>query len=100
MERSESRQGALAGWMKLLLGSIVILLVAFVLIPLAQRIGPVRDVRAAIDRAGIDASALFYTEIETSFEAESSIRDALRYPSARHCAALPGDSEANSAAKP
>ena len=72
----------LSRWTRLLVGSVAILLVAFVLIPATQRLGPVREVRDAIDRAGIDASALFYTETEQSFEAEMAIRDALRYPTA------------------
>ena len=70
---------ALSRWTRLLIGAAAMLLVAFVLIPATQTLGPVREVRDAIDRAGIDASALFYTETEQSFEAEASIRDSLRY---------------------
>jgi hypothetical protein len=61
----------------------VILLVAFVVIPGLQRLGPIREVRDAIERSGIDATALFYTESEVSGEAESSIRNAIKYSANR-----------------
>ena len=83
MEGKTERASALNGWVRLVIGSIVILLVAFVVVPFAQRLGPVREVREAIDRSGIDATALFYTESDVSFEAESAIRNALKYPAAR-----------------
>ena len=66
-------------WARFLTGVLAILLVAFVLIPGLQRLGPIREVREAIQRSGIDATALFYTESEVSGEAESSIRNAIRY---------------------
>jgi hypothetical protein len=62
-------------------GVVVILVVAFVVIPAVQRLGPVREICEAVERAGIDATALFYTESEVSGEAESSIRDAISYSS-------------------
>ena len=60
-----------------------IFLGAFVALPLVQRLGPVREVRSAIQAADIDATALFYTESETSAESESSLRNALRFPPSR-----------------
>jgi hypothetical protein len=60
-----------------------ILLFAFVVIPALQRLGPVREVRAAIQAAGIDATALFYTESDVSAEAEFAIRNAIRYSAHR-----------------
>ncbi len=70
-------------WGRFAAGVLGILLFAFVVIPLVQRIGPVREVREAIERRGIDATALFYTETEISSEAELSIRNALKYPPRR-----------------
>jgi len=58
---------------------LAILLVAFVVIPGLQRLGPIREVCDAIEKSGIDATALFYTESEVSGEAESSIRNAMKY---------------------
>ncbi len=72
--------GAGRRWSQLLAGVVVILLFAFVAIPGLQRVGAVREVREAIRHAGIDATALFYTESDVSSEAEASVRDALSYP--------------------
>ena len=70
-------------WARFLAGVVVILLFAFGVIPTLQRLGPVRQVRDAIRRTGIDATALFYTESEVSSEAEAAIRNAMEYPAHR-----------------
>jgi hypothetical protein len=70
-------------WGRFLAGWLVILLFAFAVIPALQRLGPVREVRQAIQNTGIDATALFYTDSDVSSEAEASIRDARRYPCSR-----------------
>ncbi len=80
---------AFVRWARFLAGVLVILLVAFVVIPGVQRLGPVREVRDAIERSGIDATALFYTESEVSGEAESSIRNAIKYSAHRDEDAVP-----------
>jgi hypothetical protein len=61
----------------------MLFLFAFGVIPGVQHLGPVRDVHEAIQKSGIDATALFYSESEVSSEAEASIRNALRYPPRR-----------------
>ncbi len=66
-------------WIRFLAGLLLILAFAFGIIPALERLGPVREVRDAIRNAGIDATALFYTESDVSGEAEVSIRDAIRY---------------------
>ena len=66
-------------WAAFCAGVLAVLLFAFVLLPALESLGPVREVRDAIRRADIDATALFYTECEVSSEAELSIRSALRY---------------------
>ena len=66
-------------WTRFLVGVLVIFLFAFGVIPCVQRLGPVREVHEAIQKSGIDATALFYSESEVSSEAEASIRNALRY---------------------
>ena len=68
-------------WSRFLSGVLVILLVAFVVIPAVQRLDPIREVCDAIEEHGIDATALFYTESEVSGDAESSIRNAIQYSS-------------------
>ena len=70
-------------WARFLVGLLLILLFAFGVIPGLQRLEPVREVRDAIERSGINATALIYTESEVSGEAEASIRSALKYPARR-----------------
>jgi hypothetical protein len=78
-----AKRSAVQRWCRFLAGLLVILLFAFGVIPGLQRLEPVREVCDAIRKAGIDASALFYTESDVSSEAEASIRDAIRYSSHR-----------------
>jgi len=66
-------------WVRLLAGVLVILAFAFGALPGLQRLGPVREVREAAQKAGIDASTLLYSESDVYCEAEASIRDALDY---------------------
>ena len=75
--------GAVWRWAQLLVGILVISAFAFGLIPALQRLEPIRGIREAVEDRGIDATALFYTEIEVSSEAEASIRDAIRYTNHR-----------------
>ena len=75
--------GILARWLRFLAGVIVIFVFVFGILPVANRLGPVRDVHEAIERSGIDATALLYSEIDVSSEAEMSIRDALKFPARR-----------------
>ena len=65
---------------RFLLGLTAIMLFAFVVVPLIQRLGPVAEVRDAIRNREIDATALFYTESDISSEAEGAIRNAMKYP--------------------
>ena len=76
--------GAGHRWARFGAGVLVILLLAFGVVPALQSLGPVREVRDAIHRRGIDATALLYTESEVFSEAEVSIRDALRYSAHRN----------------
>ena len=66
-------------WARFVGGLAVLLLFAFGVIPALQCLEPVRDVREAIQRRDIDATALFYTESEVSSEAEAAMRNAMRY---------------------
>jgi hypothetical protein len=72
--------GVVQRWTRFVAGVVVLLVFAFGVIPGLQRLGPIREAHEAILRSGIDATALFYTEAEISSEAESSIRNALKYP--------------------
>lgn len=67
-------------WAGLLLGLSLILVFMFVIIPLITLIPQVRVIVDYAEEMDIDTGALFYTEIEESAEAESYLRDSLRYP--------------------
>ncbi|MFH1265303.1 MAG: hypothetical protein ABIK89_06205 [Planctomycetota bacterium] len=75
--------GAPRRWARFLTGLLGIMLFAFGAIPALERLGPAREVRDATRKAGIDATALFYTESDVSGEAEASIRNAIKYPAHR-----------------
>lgn len=77
---SSGQPGAGRRWTRFAMGLAAILLLVFGVVPALQRLGPVRRVREAVDRAGIDATALIYTESDESSEAESALRNALRSP--------------------
>jgi hypothetical protein len=66
-------------WTNCLLSLAAVFLFAFVGVPSMQRLEPVREVRRAIDRANIDATALFYSECASSGQAESAVRARIRY---------------------
>lgn len=66
-------------WLRFFGGLTAILLFAFVGVPGLQRWGPVAEVQQVIRNSGIDATALFYTDIDASNDGESSIRNAIRY---------------------
>ena len=66
-------------WMRLAAGVATIWLLVFVLAPWLQRWGPVGRFHAHVERSGIDATALFYTEIEEFATADVVIRDIMKY---------------------
>jgi hypothetical protein len=71
---------AVVRWGRFLACLSLMLLGAFVGLPLAQRLGPVREVRQAIHRVDIDAAALFYTENPSFSDAESAVRNRMQFP--------------------
>ena len=67
------------GWAGLMFGVVLILVFIFIIAPLIRRIPYVRVIVDYAEENDIDTSALFYTELEESAEAESIMRDTLRY---------------------
>ena len=63
----------------MLAGAMLLLLLAFGGLPLLQRLGPLRDVKNAAERRGIDATGILYTDVEVFSEAEAALRDALHF---------------------
>jgi len=60
-------------------GCVCIWLFVFVLAPWMQGWGPVHTLHTFIEERGIDATPLFYTESETSSQAERHLLDAARF---------------------
>ena len=87
-------------WVRFFAGLSAILLFAFGVVPAVQRWGPVHKVRDAIQNRGIDAGALFYTESDVSFEAETSTRDAVRFAPCRPSRGRPATQDAENRADP
>ena len=67
-------------WARFAAGLAAILVFAFAVVPAVQRLAPLREAYDAIHNSGIDATALFYSESDISSEAESSLRNAQRFP--------------------
>lgn len=67
-------------WAALVMGLLALLLFMFVFVPWVQQFPMVRPLAVYIEESGIDAGALFYTEVEETGDAEAFMRDTMRYP--------------------
>lgn len=67
-------------WAGLLLGLSLILVFMFVIAPLFRHIPYVRKLVDYAEEMDINTSALFYTEIEESSEAEAYLLNSKRFP--------------------
>ncbi|MCP4110540.1 MAG: hypothetical protein GY749_34300 [Desulfobacteraceae bacterium] len=79
MIESEKKQSALKRWGSFLLCIALILTFIFVIGPLMERLPFVRPVISFIEEREIDATALYYTEIEEFSEAEINMRNTMDY---------------------
>ncbi len=70
----------LKGWAGLLAGLALILVFMFGIAPWVQKLDAVRPLAEYILDSGIDAQALFYTEVEETGDAETYMKDSMRYP--------------------
>ena len=67
-------------WAALAAGIAVIWAFIFVIAPALQKNEMVQPLADYVRESGIDASALYYTEVQETGEAEVYLRDALAYP--------------------
>jgi hypothetical protein len=74
-----SLPGRLRRWAAFAAGIAVIWAFAFVIAPALQENDMVRPLAEYVRESGIDASALYYTEVQETGEAEMYLRDALTY---------------------
>ena len=66
-------------WLGLFLGFFLVWVFMFVLGPWIQEHPAVKPLAEFIEESGIDASALFYTEVEEASIAELNMRSTMKY---------------------
>ena len=79
MTQQRRHRSALARWAQLLVGLAAIWAVVFGLCPWLQRVPAVGRFHRHVRQEGIDATALFYTDSAEFPDAETDVRDSLRY---------------------
>ncbi|MBU0462646.1 MAG: hypothetical protein KKD21_02360 [Proteobacteria bacterium] len=72
-------QAGLNPWLKLIIGIMLILTFIFGIGSLAQLIPGARHMAYVIDEGNIDATAVYYTDLEEPAEGSERIRDSLDY---------------------
>lgn len=87
--RASARPARLHAWLKLAAGFLLVLLFIFgagrlsLLLPGARHMGQV------IEAHQLRATAIYYTDFDTSAEASESIRHSLNYPPRRQTSSMP-----------
>lgn len=81
--RPKGLPAAAKRWGALLAGLLAIWFFIFVLAPWAQKQKAVRPLVEFVEESGIDAGALFYTEVSETGDAENYLRNSLDYPPQR-----------------
>ena len=71
--------GAVRKWLGLFLGFFLVWIFMFIIAPAIEKTDAVKPFAQFIEDSGIDAGALYYTEIEETAEAEMYLLDAARY---------------------
>lgn len=70
---------AVRKWMTLLASFFIVWIFMFVIAPWVQTSPAIKPLATFIEETGIDASALFYTEVEEASEAELNMRTTMEY---------------------
>jgi hypothetical protein len=70
---------AVRNWIALLAGVLIVWLFMFVIAPWVQTLPAIKPLATFIEETGIDASALYYTEVEEASEAELNMRTTMEY---------------------
>jgi hypothetical protein len=73
------KAGRVKKWGLLLAGFGGIVFFIFVVAPFGQRFGPVKEIHTFVEKRGIDATPLFYTEAEEFDRVDRHMRDAARF---------------------
>ena len=75
-------------WARLFLCIFIIWAFMFIAAPWVEKMPAVEPIICFIDENYIDASALYYTEIEEFFEAEIHMENTMNFPPRRHSGSL------------
>ena len=67
-------------WLAFLLGLVAIFLFVFGFIPWVSNTSAVQPLTRYVEESGIDAGALYYTEVEETGDAETFMRNSMNYP--------------------
>ncbi len=67
-------------WAALFFGFLLVWVFMFVIAPWIQKSPSVKPLAEFIEESGIDASALYYTEVDEVGDAETNIRNTLKFP--------------------
>lgn len=71
--------GRIFRWLGLLFGFFLVWVFMFIIAPWIERAPAVRPLTRFIEDTGIDAGALYYTEIDETADAEMYLHDAYTY---------------------
>ena len=71
--------GELKRWLHLAFGLFLLWAFIFILGPMLQKIPAVATLSNYIKESGVDAGALYYTEVEEVGESDQAIRNTLRF---------------------
>jgi len=69
----------LSKWLRLILAALLTWALIFVIAPWIQKSPSVKPLAEFIEESGIDASALYYTEVEEASEAELNMKNTIKY---------------------
>jgi hypothetical protein len=69
----------LSGWLRLGLGLGVVWVLAYILLPWASGLSPVRPIMEALAESGADPTLYFYTQSEETALAQMYVRNALAH---------------------
>jgi hypothetical protein len=75
----DGRPGTLRKWAALAAGMAIVWVFIFVIAPALQKNEMVQPLAEYVRESGIEASALYYTGVEETGEAEAYLRDAFAY---------------------
>ncbi|MDF1577382.1 MAG: hypothetical protein P1P81_02945 [Desulfobulbales bacterium] len=78
--RMQKPSSTFAKWTALICGFCLVWLFILVVAPLFQKIEMVKTLSAYVEETGIDAGALYYTEVEEAAMAELGSRGTMEYP--------------------